>query len=199
MKTQCRPEKDYYSILGVEPTASVDEIHHAYRARVRITHPDRFDKATQTKEWDTANEVMCDLNAAYSVLRDAGNRNNYDRLRTNGYKAERPRADKPQPDPVEPNVTSTCGATSRSFSSGDFKEFQRALVMLGTLAVWLFGVLSLLGAIVKLSEVVFEPGTKRDVFCVAFAIGVGVVSMCLWVLVNDRINKRYRNRSETSR
>jgi len=80
--TTCTPEKDYYSVLGVEPTASHDQIDAAYRARVRISHPDRFDKDSQPEEWDIANEILRDLNAAYEILREAQTRHNYDSLRS---------------------------------------------------------------------------------------------------------------------
>jgi hypothetical protein len=44
------------------------------------------------------------LNAAYSVLRDARSRSDYDLRRTNGYKPEQPQAENPEADPVEPSV-----------------------------------------------------------------------------------------------
>jgi curved DNA-binding protein CbpA len=72
------PEKDYYAVLGVEPTASASQINAAYRARVRVTHPERFDWRSQPEEWETANEILRDLNAAYSILGEPQSRAEYD-------------------------------------------------------------------------------------------------------------------------
>jgi hypothetical protein len=54
------------------------------------------------------------LNAAYSVLRDASSRKDYDRRRTNGYKPEQPQAENPEADPVDPSVAPDHTAKSRA-------------------------------------------------------------------------------------
>ena len=63
--------KDYYSILGIKPGASKKEIRDAYHARIRVVHPDRFDQKTQPAEWQKANEMMAEINEAYSELKDS--------------------------------------------------------------------------------------------------------------------------------
>lgn len=59
-----------YDRLGVEPSASVDDLRAAYRQRARELHPDRRG-ADATAE-------MADLNHAWSVLSDPAARRAYD-------------------------------------------------------------------------------------------------------------------------
>jgi curved DNA-binding protein len=65
--------KDYYKVLGVERTASEDEVRKAYRKLARKYHPD------VSKEAD-AELKMRDINEANDVLRDKEKRAAYDAL-----------------------------------------------------------------------------------------------------------------------
>uniref|UniRef100_UPI0035AE44D8 DnaJ domain-containing protein n=1 Tax=Thermomonas sp. TaxID=1971895 RepID=UPI0035AE44D8 len=66
--------KDYYGILGVEPSAGEAEIKTAYRRLARKFHPD------VSKE-KGAEEKFKAVNEAYEALRDPQKRAAYDQLR----------------------------------------------------------------------------------------------------------------------
>jgi len=66
--------KDYYSILGVERTASAEEIKKVYRKAAFKYHPD---KSPDDKKEEYENKFK-ELVEAYSVLSDSEKRNQYD-------------------------------------------------------------------------------------------------------------------------
>jgi curved DNA-binding protein len=66
--------KDYYKILGVERSASEEDIRKAYRKLAMQYHPDRNPDDKQ------AEERFKEINEAYQVLNDPKKRAHYDRL-----------------------------------------------------------------------------------------------------------------------
>ncbi len=68
--------KDPYSVLGVSPIATDDEVKKAYRNLARKYHPDKY-KETDLK--DMAEEKMKEVNAAYEEIqkmRSGGSQSN---------------------------------------------------------------------------------------------------------------------------
>ena len=58
--------KDPYSILGISPSATDDEVKEAYRALARKYHPDNYMDDNPLKE--LANEKMQEINEAYDEI-----------------------------------------------------------------------------------------------------------------------------------
>jgi curved DNA-binding protein len=71
--------KDYYTVLGVEPSAGDAEIKTAYRRLARKYHPDVSKEAGAEEQFKAVNE-------AYEALRDPQKRAAYDQLRARGYR-----------------------------------------------------------------------------------------------------------------
>ncbi len=104
---------DYYRILGVERTATQDEIKRAYRKLARKYHPD------VSQEADAQNRFQ-ELGEAYEVLRDPEKRAAYDQLGANWQAGQ---AFRPPPDwdqGFEFHGGSFTGADTSGFS--DFFE-----------------------------------------------------------------------------
>ena len=78
MRQPYRSLVSLYAVLGVDPSASDDALHHAYRVRARALHPDRHAGAS-IEARRAADEQMRELNAAWRVLSDPERRRDYDR------------------------------------------------------------------------------------------------------------------------
>jgi DnaJ-class molecular chaperone len=68
--------QDYYTILGITPDASSEEIKKAYKALAFKYHPDR-----NLENREVAEEKFKELTEAYGVLIDSQKRRQYDHLR----------------------------------------------------------------------------------------------------------------------
>lgn len=69
--------QEHYSILGVAPTATRDEIRKAWREAAKFWHPDRNDRPEATSK-------LKQLNVAWDVLSDPQRRAQYDALLSAG-------------------------------------------------------------------------------------------------------------------
>lgn len=68
-------KRDYYEVLGVQKTASEEDIKKAYRKMARDNHPDLHPDKVEECE-----EKMKEINEAYSVLSDPEKRQRYDQF-----------------------------------------------------------------------------------------------------------------------
>lgn len=66
---------NYYTVMGLDNGASVEEVKKAYKKLVVMWHPDRFNKPLKKKE---AEKKMMMINKAYDVLGDENKKKMYD-------------------------------------------------------------------------------------------------------------------------
>jgi predicted Zn-dependent protease with MMP-like domain len=72
--------RDYYGILGIDSSATSDEIRHAYRRLAKMWHPDRYATGPENLR-QQAERRMRLLTEAYAALSDPASRTHYDRQR----------------------------------------------------------------------------------------------------------------------
>jgi hypothetical protein len=74
---ESKKEPSYYEVLGVDPSASQEEIKRAFRGKVKQYHPDIF---MNQPKWvrEQAEEMSKKLNEAYETLGDINKRKEYD-------------------------------------------------------------------------------------------------------------------------
>ena len=102
--------KDYYKIMGLEKTATQDEIKTTYRKLAKQCHPDL------NPDDEKAQEKFKDISEAYDVLGDEKKRKQYDQLGQNGF------SNGQQFDPSSYGFGGQQGG-SYSYSSGDGTDF----------------------------------------------------------------------------
>lgn len=117
--------KDYYKIMGVEPTSDAAAVKTAYRTLARKWHPD-VSKAAGTERRFT------DLVEAYEVLSDPKRRAEYDELRANGFR-EGQEMD-PPPRRREAEAESTDDHSGQP-DQPDFSDFFQSMFGRGAAAV----------------------------------------------------------------
>lgn len=102
--------KDHYKVLGIQRSASDDEIKKAYRNLAKQFHPDK----NKAKE---AEEKFKEISAAYDVLKDADKKKVYD-MQLLG---DEERANRPRPPYASQSFSSRPGnfETSWGFTNGN--------------------------------------------------------------------------------
>lgn len=99
---------DHYKVLNVSPTATEQEIKHAYRSLVRRYHPDHH------KNDSVASQKMSQLNVARDVLLNPISRRNFDQKREESFEARQTPKDAQARGNVDPMSRSADGSRGSS-------------------------------------------------------------------------------------
>jgi hypothetical protein len=97
--------ESFYDMLGVAPTASADEIKHAFRREIAKYHPDKVQHLGREFQAMAAAKAA-DLTAAHGTLHDESRRAEYDAQLSAA-------AAGPSPQPTSPLPTTTVDAARR--------------------------------------------------------------------------------------
>ena len=104
-------KRDYYEVLGVEKSASEDEIKKAYRKLAKANHPDLHPGDKECEE------RFKEINEAYEVLSDPDKRAKYDQF---GRRSTRPPAAPAAPVSAASAALATFSAAASGISSAIF-------------------------------------------------------------------------------
>ena len=75
--------KNYYELLEIPPSGSIDEIKRAFRQQIARYHPDKVHHLGKEFQ-NLAAERAAELTEAYRILSDEGRRAEYDRALAEG-------------------------------------------------------------------------------------------------------------------
>ncbi|KIK55363.1 hypothetical protein GYMLUDRAFT_1018301 [Collybiopsis luxurians FD-317 M1] len=67
-----------YQVLGVHPSASVEEVRRAYKQKALETHPDKLEPGASVEEKERAEQSFHQVHNAFSILGDTSKRKAYD-------------------------------------------------------------------------------------------------------------------------
>lgn len=120
----------HYDRLGVEPTASREEIRHAYLHLARSSHPDTRPDAAEAERAEST-RTMAAINAAWFVLRDTDRRRLYDLSIDHLLQAKRPKTG-----PVAPGSPDADRSPLHDYSYDE--TFTGRDVTIGIARLWAF-------------------------------------------------------------
>jgi len=159
---------DYYRILGINPEAGQEEIRAAYRARLRLWHPDLVADETQDGR-RTATEMTAQLNEAHACLGDPDRRAAYDTSRRGRFEpAKRTPTPTAAPPPRRAQSTGRPGRRGRDMTT----------IGLGGIVVPLFGLTWVSGLLA-----VPAPANRALIA----GLCAGMMAATIWLLTSSRL------------
>jgi molecular chaperone DnaJ len=172
-------EKDYYAILGLENTATPDEIKKTYRVLAKQYHPD-VNKAPN------ATEIFNAITEAYEVLSDERQRAVYDETSTHGA----PRRSREAAREAAGGVSARQGRATRHASPAEAR-MERTLL----LSLIVPGVFQIASGELKYGLLLLAGYITFWALAIIYSVEIGVLAVLLWaVAILDSYNS-FRKRT----
>mgnify|MGYP001068380226 CR=1 FL=1 len=115
--------EQYFEILKLKPDASTEDVKRAYKAQVKIWHPDRFPSESPQLQ-KRAHEMFQKITAAYKKISDLHTTQKFSK--TSGWKGKSTRytrtsrkSTKTNPEPEPQETKSVPGFATRVWPNGD--------------------------------------------------------------------------------
>lgn len=154
---------DYYGILGIDAESGHEEIRAAYRAKLRLWHPDLAGGKTEDVR-RAATEMTAQLNEAYECLGDPGRRVAYDTARGSGSEPAR--------------STSTSQPRRSRAKRSNHRVRDISTISLGGIVVPLLALAGVAGLL---------PAATPPHPTLIAALSLGVIFATIWVLASSRL------------
>ena len=152
----------YYESLGVRDDATDEDIKNAFRRLAKKYHPDVNKSAN-------AQQMFCDVYAAYEILADATKRKKYDAYLTNLARPKPPPSMQEEQEEIRTWQTQA-ESKGQTYADMPYKEFvSKVLDTMGAVAVCGFGVYMIFGLVMGAIFLIAAP----------FVLGPG--GLLLWV------------------
>lgn len=172
---------NYYDLLGVKPTASIDEIRQAYLAKMHLIHPDKIDEKKDPQSWKEANYLSSIFNNAYAILKDPMKRAEYNASEniisasTTERRTEYNPADNTQKnaDTDKADIKSDISSQDKRYRPGSFSDLLKRIRKI-FIIIWLIVTL----CIISVSTVYLGPDSELGLG--AFLIGLACSILMLW-------------------
>jgi hypothetical protein len=158
---------DHYLILGIRPDAELEEVRAAYRAKMRLWHPDLIPGVDEDVQ-RVATDMTARLNEAYECLSDPHRRAAYDARRGDGSNS-----------PAHPNTPAP--RRSRETPRPGRPVRHVITVSLGGVVAPLLGLIWAAGLL---------PGPAPASPSLIAALCVGVMAATIWLLASSRMLRR---------
>lgn len=158
---------DYYRILGISTEAGQEEIRAAYRAKLRLWHPDLVAAESHDVQ-HAATAMSARLNEAYECLSDPDRRSAYDTRRGGGF---------------EPTIRTSPSPPRRSHSTRRSSRRVR-----DTTTISLGGIVLPLIGLAWASGLLAVP-TPANPQLIA-ALCAGTIAATIWLLTSSRLMRR---------
>ncbi len=162
-------EKDYYAILGLENTATLEEIKKTYRVLAKQYHPD-------VNQAPNAPDIFNAISEAYEVLSDERQRAEYDGHSVHGAGAMK-RSRESAKATTDGSVSASTGRTAKPASAAEVR-MERTLL----LSLIVPGVFHIAAGDLKTGGLLLAGYIIFWALAILYGVQIGVLAVIVWAI-----------------